>query len=44
VLMTLVSLTGLALIFFLAKRRASGLIALGIGAAICGLVYCIFVP
>ena len=43
-LMTLVSLTGLALIFFLAKRRASGLISLGVGAALCWLVYMIFVP
>ena len=44
VLMTFVSLTGLALIFFLARRRASGLIALGVGAVLCYAVYVIFVP
>lgn len=44
VLMTLVSLTGLSLIYFLAKRRASGLISLAVGAAVCYLVYWIFVP
>lgn len=44
VLMTFVSLTGLALIFFLAKRRRSGLIALGVGAAACCALYLIFVP
>jgi hypothetical protein len=44
VLMTLVSLTGLALIFFLAKRRTSGLVALAIGIAACYALYVIFVP
>jgi uncharacterized protein len=44
VLMTLVSLTGLALIFFLAKRRRSGLIALAVGAAAAWALYVIFVP
>lgn len=44
VLMTLVSITGMALIFFLPKRRASGLLI-----AVCDLViaftaYVIFVP
>ena len=43
-LMVLVSLTGLALIFFLQKRRMSGLIAVGIGGLLCWLVYLIFVP
>jgi hypothetical protein len=43
VLMTLVSVTGLALIFFLAKRRMSGLVSLGAGAAVCYAVYLIFV-
>jgi hypothetical protein len=43
VLMTLVSITGLALIFFLAKRRFSGLVSLGIGAAACYVVYLIWV-
>lgn len=44
VLMTLVSVTGLMLIFFLARRRVSGLIALGVGAAISYALYVIFVP
>jgi hypothetical protein len=43
-LMTLVSLTGLVLIFFLAKKRMSGLIAVGIGAVLCLLVYWVWVP
>ena len=43
-LMVLVSLTGLALIFVLQKRRMSGLIAVGIGGLLCWLVYLIFVP
>ena len=43
-LMTLVSLTGLILIFFLQKRRMPGLIAVGIGAALCLVVYYIWVP
>jgi hypothetical protein len=44
VLMCLVSLSGLTLIFFLQKRRVSGLMALGIGAAMCVAVYRIWVP
>lgn len=43
-LMTLVSLTGLVLIFFLQKKRASGLIAVGIGAVLCLAVYWVWVP
>ncbi len=43
-LMTLVSITGLALIFFLQKRRASGLWAVAIGALLCWVVYLIWVP
>jgi hypothetical protein len=43
-LMTLVSLTGLVLIFFLQKRRMSGLVAVGIGAILCWLVYLVWVP
>ena len=43
-LMTLVSLTGLILICFLQKRRMPGLIAVGIGAALCLVVYYIWVP
>lgn len=44
VLMTFVSLTGLALIFFLSKRRRSGLIALGVGVLAAWALYVIFVP
>jgi hypothetical protein len=44
VMLTLISLTGLVILFFLAKRRVSGLVALAVGAAICYLVYVIFVP
>jgi hypothetical protein len=44
VLMTLVSVTGLVLIFFLQKRRLSGLLAVGIGALLCMVVYWIWVP
>lgn len=44
ILMTLVSITGLALIFFLPKRRTSGLIALAIGAMLCYAIYIAFVP
>jgi hypothetical protein len=43
-LMTLVSLTGLILIFFLQKRRMPGLIAVGIGAILCLIVYYVWVP
>jgi hypothetical protein len=42
--MTLVSVTGLALIFFIAKRRRPGLILLGIGTAVCYALYVILVP
>jgi uncharacterized protein len=44
VLMCLVSMSGLVLIFFLHKRRASGLVALAIGALLCVIVYRIWVP
>jgi hypothetical protein len=44
ILMTLVSLTGLMLIFFLFKRRSSGLLVLGAGALLCYLAYWIWVP
>jgi hypothetical protein len=39
VLMTLVSATGLVLIFFIHKHRNAGFMAIGIGALICVLVY-----
>ncbi|HVW09740.1 MAG TPA: PepSY-associated TM helix domain-containing protein [Bryobacteraceae bacterium] len=44
VLMTLVSLSGLTLIFFLHKKLRTGLIALAIGTALCYVVYLIWVP
>jgi hypothetical protein len=44
VLMTLVSLTGLLLIFFLQKKRLSGLLAAGAGAVLCYLAYVAWVP
>jgi uncharacterized protein len=44
VLMCLVSMSGLMLIFFLHKRRVSGLLALAIGALLCVIVYRIWVP
>jgi len=44
VFMTLVSLSGLSLIFFLAKWRRSGLILLGIGSAVAYVLYALFVP
>ena len=43
VLMTLVSLTGLTLIFFLNKRRFSGLLLVAFGALLCYLVYSLWV-
>jgi hypothetical protein len=44
VLMTLVSFTGLALIFFLQRKRLSGLLVAGAGATLCYLAYLAFVP
>lgn len=44
VLMCLVSISGTLLIFFLPKRRASGLIAAAIGAALCLAAYLVWVP
>ncbi|MBZ5642142.1 MAG: PepSY-associated TM helix domain-containing protein [Acidobacteriia bacterium] len=43
VLMTLVSLTGLTLIFFLNKRRFSGLVLIAVGALLSWLVYSLWV-
>ena len=43
-LLVLISFSGLVILFFLAKRRVSGLVALAAGIAICWLVYWIFVP
>jgi hypothetical protein len=42
-LMVLVSITGLILIFFLHKRLKTGLIAVGIGTAVCIAVYKLWV-
>jgi hypothetical protein len=44
ILLTLASLTGLILIFFLFKRRTSGLLVLAGGALLCYLAYAIWVP
>jgi hypothetical protein len=43
-LMTLVSLTGLVLIFFLHKKLRAGLYALAIGTVLCYIVYLVWVP
>ncbi len=43
-LMTLVSLTGLVLIFFLHKKLRAGLYALAIGTVLCYIVYLMWVP
>jgi hypothetical protein len=44
ILMTLVSISGLMLIFFLPKRRFSGLLLAAVGLGLCYLVYVIWVP
>lgn len=44
VLLTLVSLTGLVILWFIYKRRASGLLIGVVGLAICALVWKMFVP
>ena len=44
VLMTLVSLTGLLLIFFLQKKRLSGLLVAAAGMVLCYLAYVAWVP
>lgn len=44
VLLTLVSLTGLVILWFIYKRRASGLLIGAVGAALCVLAYKVFVP
>jgi hypothetical protein len=44
VLLSLVSFTGLAILWFIYKRRTSGLIIAGIGAAVAMLLYRIYVP
>jgi hypothetical protein len=44
ILLTLVSLTGLIILWFIYKRRVSGLLIAAAGAGLCMLVYKIFVP
>ena len=44
ILLTLVSLTGLTLIYFIHKHRTSGLVLLGMGALIAWLMYVAWVP
>jgi hypothetical protein len=44
VLLTLVSLTGLLLLFFVYKRRVSGLVLGVAGAVVCWLAWLRFVP
>jgi hypothetical protein len=44
ILLTLVSLTGLILIWFVHKRRTAGLTLAGLGAAFCYLAYRLFTP
>jgi hypothetical protein len=44
ILLTLVSLTGLIILWFIYKRRASGLIIAAVGLALCLFLYKIFVP
>jgi hypothetical protein len=44
ILMTFVSVTGMTLIFFLAKRRFSGLLMAAAGAVLCYIVYLVWVP
>jgi hypothetical protein len=44
ILLILVSTTGLVLIWFVYKRRVSGLILAAIGGAVCWMLYRVFVP
>lgn len=44
VLLTLVSMTGLVILWFIYRRRASGLVIAAAGAALCALAYKVFVP
>ncbi len=44
VLMTLVSLTGMVLLWFVKRRRFSGFILAGIGAVVCYLIYLFLIP
>jgi hypothetical protein len=42
--LTLVSLSGLVMLFFLKKKRLSGLMMVIIGAVLCYLIYWLWVP
>ena len=44
ILMTIVSLSGLVMLFFLKKKRVAGLLLILVGTVICLLVYMIWVP
>ena len=44
VLMVLVSVTGMALIFFLSKKRVSGLVIACMGAVVCSAAYLMWAP
>lgn len=44
IFMCLVSLTGITLIFYLTKRRVSGLMFFAFGALLCYLIYVVWVP
>lgn len=44
VLMALVSLTGLVLIWFVKRRRSSGLMLAGVCAVVCYLIYLFLIP
>jgi len=44
ILMTIIALSGITLIFFLKRRRLSGLIIAGVGMVVCYVIYKIFVP
>jgi hypothetical protein len=44
ILLILISLSGLVLIWFVYKRRTSGLVLAAIGASVCWMLYRVFVP
>jgi hypothetical protein len=44
ILLVLVSATGLVLIWFVYKRRTSGLVLAGVGGVVCWMLYRVFVP
>ena len=44
ILLTLVSLTGLLILWFIYKRRSSGLLLAAAGVVLCVLIYKVYVP